>query len=250
MAIKTSRNPDGNLKRSYRRVTSDVELVADTIIIDGLPAEMFRNFVGVQFFDDSLGQSIVSPEAGTIVVTVEPVNGAGAVKATGVLTGTTIGDLDTVTIDGKVYTFDITSLDDTDGHVLLGATDSDSLDNLVAAITLGAGAGTLYATSTTLHPTVTAAAGPGDTLEAAAKTAGSTANAIATTEALTSGSWANATLTGGDEGTFQAPAGNTITAATPIVVPFDGNLSSVRLVPTGITVATHWRAVWTGNAGG
>ena len=246
MAINTSRNPDNNLKRTYRRILSDVELVADTIIIDGLPSEAFHNFVGAQFFDAADGLSQVSPEAGTVVVTVEPVNGAGAIKATGVLTGTTIANTNTVVIDGKTYTFQDT-LTDADGNVLVGASDSDSIDNLIAAITLGAGVGTLYATSTTLHPTVTAKAGAGDTMDAIAKTAGSVANAIATTETLTAGSWANATLTGGDEGVFEAPSGNTITAATPTVVPFDGNLSSVRLVPTGITVATHWRATWTGN---
>ncbi len=124
----------------------------------------------------------------------------GIIAATGVLTLTANAtDTETVTIDTKVYTFQ-TTLTDVDGNVLIGATASDSLDNLIAAITLGAGAGTLYAASTTLHPTVTAAAGVGDTLDATAKTLGTNGNSIATTETLASGSWGGATLSGGTNG--------------------------------------------------
>lgn len=119
------------------------------------------------------------------------------VAATGILTLTGNAlDTETVTIDTKTYTFQAT-LTDVDGNVLIGATASDSIDNLIAAITLGAGSGTLYAASTTLHPTVTAAAGAGDTMDATAKTQGTAGNTIATTETLTNGSWGAATLSGG-----------------------------------------------------
>jgi len=124
-------------------------------------------------------------------------NVAGNDFATGILTLTGNAlDTETVVIDGKTYTFQ-TALTDVDGNVLIGAAATDSIDNLIAAITLGAGAGTLYATSTTLHLTVTAAAGAGDTMDATAKTRGTAGNSLATTETLTNGSWANATLTGG-----------------------------------------------------
>lgn len=119
-----------------------------------------------------------------------------ATKATGVLTLTGLPlDTETVVIDTKTYTFK-TVLSDTDGFVLIGASASDSIDNLVAAITLGAGAGTLYANSTTLHPSATAAAGPGDTLDATAKLRGTDGNSIASTETLTNGSWGAGTLGG------------------------------------------------------
>lgn len=110
------------------------------------------------------------------------------------LTGDPLND-ETVVIDTKTYTFK-TVLSDTDGFVLIGATASDSLDNLIAAITLGAGAGTLYAASTTLHPSVTAVAYPGDTMYATAKLKGTDGNSIASTETLTNGSWGGATLSG------------------------------------------------------
>ncbi len=121
------------------------------------------------------------------------------VAATGVLTlSANASDLETVTIDSKVYTFDDTILDNIDGHVLIGAAATDSIDNLIAAITLGAGSGSTYAAATTLHPTVTAAVGAGDTMGATAKNEGAPGNAIATTETIT-GDWDDATLTGGSD---------------------------------------------------
>ncbi len=46
---------------------------------------------------------------------------------------------------------------------------------------------------------------------------------------------------------FEVVPNNTITAPTPTTVPWDGNTAAVKLVPTGITTATHWRAVVTQN---
>ena len=127
------------------------------------------------------------------------------IEAEGVLTfGANPLDTETVTIDAKVYTFQ-TVLTNVDGNVLIGADASASLDNLVAAIVLGSGSGTTYAALTTLHPTVSASAGPGDTMDAIAKTGGTGGNSIDTTETVTNGSWADATLTGGAVGvTFTA----------------------------------------------
>lgn len=131
-------------------------------------------------------------------------NTASLATATGVLTAAgNPGDGDTVTIGSKIYTFQ-TVLTNVDGNVLIGASASDSLDNLIAAINLGAGSGTVYAAATTLHPTVSAAAGAGDTMNASAKTAGAAGNAIATTEASTNLSWAAATLTGGVDHSYLA----------------------------------------------
>ncbi len=126
-------------------------------------------------------------------------NTAPTVAATGILTlsGNAV-DTETVTIDAKVYTFQDT-LTDVDGNVHIGATASDSIDNLIDAINLGAGAGVDYATSMTLHPTISAAAGAGDTLDASAKIKGSDANTIVTTETMSAGSWGGATVSGGTQ---------------------------------------------------
>jgi hypothetical protein len=119
------------------------------------------------------------------------------VQATGVLTLTAnAANTETVTTGTKTYTFQ-TVLTNVDGNVLIGATASDSLDNLIAAINLGAGSGTLYAAATTANTFVSAAAGAGDTMNATALLGGTQGNYIATTEGLANGSWGAALLTGG-----------------------------------------------------
>ncbi len=127
----------------------------------------------------------------------------GITQASGTLTlAANAANGDTVTIGGKTYTFQ-TVLTNVDGNVFIGASASASLDNLIDAINLGSGAGTDYAAATTLHPSVSAAAGAGDTMVVTAKVAvGAAGNSIATTETLTNpGSvWAAATLTGGVSG--------------------------------------------------
>lgn len=112
-------------------------------------------------------------------------------------------DTETVTIGAKVYTFQDT-LTNVDGNVKIGATAAITLSNLVAAINLGTGAGTAYAAATTVHSTVTAVEGAGDTVVVTAKTAGTAGNSIASTETLTNGSFASATLLGGLAGTSPA----------------------------------------------
>ena len=129
--------------------------------------------------------------------------------ATGTLTAAgNAANTETVTIGGKVYTFQ-TSLTDVDGNVLIGASASDSLDNLIAAINLGTGAGTLYATSMTENAHASAAVGAGDTMVVTAKVAGLIGNFIDTTETGTQLSWGAATLASG--------AGNIYTALNEIV---------------------------------
>jgi len=121
----------------------------------------------------------------------------GGVAASGILTlGANAGDGDIVTIDSKVYAFQDT-LTNSDGNVHIGATASDTLDNFIAAITLGAGGGTDYAAAMTLHPTVTAAAGTGDTMDATAKDQGVAGNTIVTTTDIGSAAWAPVATMGG-----------------------------------------------------
>jgi hypothetical protein len=125
---------------------------------------------------------------------------AAAVAATGTLTNTgNYANTETVTTGTKAYTFQ-TVLTNVDGNVLIGATASDSLDNLIAAINLAAGAGTLYAAATTANGFVSAAAGAGDTMDATALKSGTFGNTIASTETSANASWGAATLTGGSGG--------------------------------------------------
>jgi hypothetical protein len=75
--------------------------------------------------------------------------------------------------------------------------DSDTLDNLIAAINEAAGSGTLYAQFTTAHPDVVAVAGGGLTIDITADIAGLGGNDIVTTETAANSSWGAGTLTGG-----------------------------------------------------
>jgi hypothetical protein len=105
-------------------------------------------------------------------------------------------DGQTVTINAKVYTFQDT-LTDVNGHVQIGADAETSLDNLVAAINLGSGASTLYAATTTLHPTVSAVDGTGLTVALTAKTVGDAGNLLTLATNITGATAASATFTGG-----------------------------------------------------
>lgn len=120
------------------------------------------------------------------------------VAATGTFTATgEIVTTETITINGKTYTV-LDTLVDVDGNVQKGATVSDTLNNIVAAINLGLGAGTLYAASTTLNPDVTAARGAGNTIVVTAKIPGAVGNSLTTTEVVVNGSWTTGgTLVGG-----------------------------------------------------
>jgi hypothetical protein len=86
----------------------------------------------------------------------------------------------------------------------IGASASASIDNLIAAITggagVGTGAGTLYGVGTVTHPLATAAVGAGDTMTATALTEGLAGN-IASTATLANGSWGAETLETGVDGT-------------------------------------------------
>lgn len=101
----------------------------------------------------------------------------------------------TITIGAKTYTIQAT-LTNVDGNVKRGATASDTIDNLIAAINLGAGSGTAYAAAMTTHPEVSAAAGAGDTMTLTALIFGDGANSIPLTKP-DAGYWSGATLRGG-----------------------------------------------------
>ncbi len=112
-------------------------------------------------------------------------------------------DTETVTLGVKVYTFQ-TVLTNVDGNVLIGATSLDSIDNLIAAITLDTGAGVTYAAATTANGLATATKAQGLTMLASALLAGTGGNTIATTETLlgAGNQWSAATLLGGTQGVF------------------------------------------------
>lgn len=135
--------------------------------------------------------------------------------ATGTLTLTSVpGDAETVTLGSTVYTFN-TVLGGANS-VLIGGSASAAIDNLVAAITGGAGEGTVYGTGTVANADATAVAGAGDTMDA---TGLILSNNITSTETLSLGSWTGVTLTGAAGAGFNYGVG---TSEHPDVVGADG----------------------------
>lgn len=154
---------------------------------------------------------------------------AALTYATGTLTLTgNAADTETVVIAGRTYTFQ-TVLTNVDGNVLIGATASDSLDNLIAAINLAAGAGTTYAAATTANTSVTAAAGAGDTMVVTAIVEGPAGGLITTTETVT-GTWAAAKLTGSGATASAAPTLTDATAGKAVPYLTDQGLLLLRNV--------------------
>lgn len=122
---------------------------------------------------------------------------------------------ETVTIGSTVYTFG--------SGVVIGASISDTIDNLVIAVAT--------------HADVEPKAGVGDTMFVVAKVKGTAANAIVTTETLTNGSWSTATLVGGAD----------VAAPQPLSFPrlrlFDREGFKVLGIPERLRQATAEYAV-------
>lgn len=118
-------------------------------------------------------------------VHVTPANNVAATASQGTLTMDTVpADTNTVTIDGKVYTFQ-TALLVGDGNVAIGADLAASKVNLVAAINLSGTEGVEYGVGMTKHPTVAIADFIVNDAILTAKTPGAAGDAIATTETFT-----------------------------------------------------------------
>jgi hypothetical protein len=152
----------------------------------------------------------ITAAASAITVDLEDSLTAGetaGVASTGVFT---LADLpaaaETVTLGASVYTWRASV--STAFDVLIGATASDCLDNLLAAITAGTGSGSLYGAGTTANASATAEAGTGDTLDVEALATGTSGDAIPTTSTTSNGTWGETTLTGGvDEVTLDGADG-------------------------------------------
>ena len=156
-------------------------------------------------------------------------------------TGVNVSNGDTVTIGGKVYTFQ-TSLTNVDGNVKIAASATLTLTNLINAITLQAGTlGTDYATVMTAHPTVTAASFSANVVTVMARTAGTAGNAIATIKTAVTLSWGAAVLQNGRDNavsdyllfTMSVTGNSGFTNGFPIMSALDNARAGSAITPTG-----------------
>ena len=119
--------------------------------------------------------------------------------ATGLLTfAAQPANNDTVTIEGRTYTFK-TTLTPTADEVLRGADATASRNNLVSAINGTSGAGTTYVAGTPQVNADVSAVASGADMSVTSLYTGSLGNFIDTTEVSANLSWGAATLTGGTD---------------------------------------------------
>lgn len=173
-------------------ITADTNiLVTDT----GIETEAAEAGQRVQVVGHQFGSGVMN--VNSTVNDLPRLELVGLVTATGVYTlAANVANNDTVTIGTQTYTFK-TTLTPAVNEVLIGASASISIDNLIAAINAAAGSGTLYGAGTVANAHVTAAPGAGDTMDLTAKKAGAIGNTVATTEVGANSSFGAATLTGG-----------------------------------------------------
>lgn len=161
----------------------------------------------------SLRVSVVQPDDGNYAfqtLNKAPPNDhtfieAALLSATGTLTLTgqptandtvTLGQYDNLgTATTAAYTF-VTALASA-FDVLIGATVTDSIGNLVSAVNATTGEGTTYGTGTLVNISASATAVGASQMTAKALTPGTAGNSIATSATGTAASWAGTTLGGG-----------------------------------------------------
>lgn len=176
--------------------------VSDTI----RPAEIFNSAIphpATEDFPVAAGRAI---DAFSVVGTLADLTLAlatlafsAAAAATGRLTFSGVGSVDDAVTIGSV-TYVLKAAPTTVANqVKIGATAAETAANLIAAINLDAGAGTLYGSATVAHTTVAARGGGAGIVDLAARTPGAAGNALATTETGSATAFGTATLTGGTD---------------------------------------------------
>jgi len=154
---------------------------------------------GVVFTGDGATLAFTLPGPATQVISATVTLSTQA-TATGTL-ATNLANGDTLTIGGQVYTA-VTAIDNTVANqIFIGAANTDTATNCVAAINAGSGAGTLYSTPTQANISARALTPVGAAFDLQAVAIGAAGNAVAISETSSHFSWSGATLTGGVDGT-------------------------------------------------
>jgi hypothetical protein len=140
---------------------------------------------------------------------------------------------DVVVIGTKHYTF-VGSYTNTDGDVVHGTDEATSINNLIAAVNLGAGAGVVYAAAMTSNPAEVLASLSGSNLVITSRSQGAAGNSIAisyTPSGSSEGAWGHTTLQGGLD-----VASNTDMIAYYLTVSSGGASGVAEVVVTSDTV--------------
>lgn len=169
--------PVVNTNIGIRSIVFTQEII-NSFINSGLPADATIVPIDLTNAGGTGGTSLLSPSGSTI---------SAGYKGTLTFTGQP-ANTETVTVGTKTYTFQ-TTLTNVNGNVKIGATTAESINNLIAAINLSAGAGTAYAAATVAQPEgIRAQNAPGTVMVVR----GSAASA--STDTISNASWGASTL--------------------------------------------------------
>jgi phage tail sheath protein FI len=188
-------------------------------------------------FAPAEGPTAVGPHLATlastpIINTALTINWTESVQASGTLTVSAgpIVDGDTVTVGATTYTFKSPFVDAAN-NVFIGGSDTAALNNLVSAITGGAGAGTTYGTGTVANASASAmVTSPGLTVLVWAILGGTAGNSVATTTTGGTMTFGAVTLLGGTDNDAK-----TATLTSPSTV---GGTNASRISAASINLAT------------
>lgn len=141
-------------------------------------------------FAPAEGEALAGPHLATLASfpltdAVVTLNWTEAFQANDVFTFNSIPlDTETITFDGRTYTFLDTLLNVTDGEIKIGVDAEASMDNLVAAMDLTGVAGTDYSTTATAHATSSAVKATASTMLAFFRVGGATGNGKVVSETI------------------------------------------------------------------
>ena len=185
----------------------DGTLAAATLTLTGQPLDGETLTIGskIYTFQDTLVnadgnihiQASVATDITAIVAAIMGID--RVVQAANTLTFSSApAGADTVTIGEATYIFDASTLTDEPNHVLIGTVE-ETRDNLLAAITGGAGEGVGYGTGTVANPAVTATAVSTNAILVTAVPLGDLGNVVVATESAANAAWTDTggTLVGG-----------------------------------------------------
>lgn len=171
--------------------------------------------------------SVVSVIAGVLALAVNGTT-AGAASGTATFSTAAVSANDTVTINGRVYTFKA-AVTTTADEVLVGADELECAANLAAAVNATeADAGTLFGSDTTINEDVRATVSAG-VVTLIALNPGDEGNAITLAKSGANIAVSGGTLTGGDDDLDTKPYG---ILAEPVVMT-NGQSMSVEFIRTG-----------------
>ena len=171
LAYLTTRNR--NTESSWDTLTTAAQEGHAIAATDFIESRFSLRFKGIREFGD------LKAARATLLFTAQP------------------GDTETVVIGSTTYTFN-TAVGGANS-VLIGVSLSVSIDNLINAVNLGTGIGTVYGTGTVVNAEASASAFEEDTLVARSLIDGTPGNTILSTTTVTGATWSGATLSGGSD---------------------------------------------------